>query len=391
MALSKLHESEGHVPKALEALERALEQDPENQDVLLAAGRLALRLEKPAEARAWFEQLLSLGSDPEVAVKVAFSYLSMRQLEAAADVLDQARSKGQEPRLHFYAGLVHERRHAWQKALEAFDALPREVGDLYFEGRLHRAMCLSSLGQHRAALDAFKKLSDERPQVPGLAVGWARALERAGQPREAEAMLVKQLGLGTNGDTLEAVSGFYERQGRLGDAVALFTTELGKRPTDEVLRFALAVALERSGAWAKAVEEMKVLVQTNPQNAPALNFIAYTLADRGGDLDEAERYMKLALAVRPDSPAYLDSMGWVLHKKGDTAGAIDYLERAVASSPDEPTLLEHLGEASLKAGKKARAAEVFRRALELLKDSPESAERPTQKGDLERKLKMLTP
>lgn len=391
IALSKLHEADGHVPKALEALEHALEQDPENQDVLLAAGRLALRLEKPAEARAWFEQLLSLGSDPEVAVKVAFSYLSMRQLEAAADVLDQARAKGQEPRLHFYAGLVHERRHAWQKALAAFDALPREVGDLYFEGRLHRAMCLSSLGQHRVALDAFRKLSDERPQVPGLAVGWARALERAGQPREAEAMLVKQLGLGTNGDTLEAVSGFYERQGRLGDAVALYTAELAKRPADEVLRFALAVALDRSGAWAKAVEEMKVLVQANPQNAPALNFIAYTLADRGGDLDEAERYMKLALAVRPDSPAYLDSMGWVLHKKGDTAGALDYLERAVAGSPDEPTLLEHLGEASLKAGRKGRAAEVFRRALELLKDSPESAERPTQRADLARKLKMLTP
>jgi Tfp pilus assembly protein PilF len=84
-------------------------------------------------------------------------------------------------------------------------------------------------------------------------------------------------------------------------------------------------------------------------------------------------------------------MGWLLHKKGDTAGALDYLERAVASAPDEPTLLEHLGDASLKAGKKGRAVEAFRRALELLEDRPEAAERPTQKGDIERKLKMLTP
>lgn len=391
VALSRLHEAAGRVPKALEALERALENEPDNQDVLLAAGRLALRLEKPAEARAWFEQLLSLGSDPEVAVKVAFSYLSMRQLEAAADVLDKARAQGQEPRLHFYAGLVHERRRAWQKALEAFEALPTTVGDLYYEGRLHRAMALSSLGQHRAALDAFRKLGEERPQVPGLSAGWARALERAGQPREAEAMLVKLLGQAPGADTLEAVSGFYERQGRLGDAVALYKAELGKRPDDESLRFALAVALERTGAWARAVEEMKVLVVANPRNAPALNFIAYTLADRGGDLEEAERFMKLALLVRPDSPAYLDSMGWVLHKKGDTAGALDFLERAVASAPDEPTLLEHLGEASLKGGRKARALEVFRRAVELLKDNPESAERPTQRADLERKLKLLTP
>jgi tetratricopeptide (TPR) repeat protein len=252
-------------------------------------------------------------------------------------------------------------------------------------------MALSSLGQHKAALDAFRKLGEERPQLPGLSAGWARALERAGQPREAEAMLVKLLGQGPGSEALEAVTGFYERQGRLGDAVALYQAELGKRPDDESLRFALAVALERTGAWARAVEEMKVLVVANPRNAPALNFIAYTLAERGGDLDEAERLMKLALLVRPDSPAYLDSMGWVLHKKGETAGALDFLERAVASAPDEPTLLEHLGEASLKGGRKARALEVFRRAVELLKDNPESAERPTQRADLERKLKLLTP
>lgn len=391
VALSRVHEAAGRTTKALEALERALVQEPDNQDVLLAAGRLALRLEKPAEARAWFEQLLSLGSDPELAVKVAFSYLSMRQLENAAEVLDKARLQGREPRLHFYAGLVHERRRAWQKALDAFEALPSEVGDLYFEGRLHRAMCLSALGQHKAALDAFKKLTVDRPQVPGLPPALARAHERAGQPKEAEAILRRLLVSEPSADTYEAVSGFYERQGRLGDAIGQYRAALGQRPDDDVLRFALAVALERSGEWGQAVDEMRALSQRDPQNAAALNFIGYTLADRGGDLDEAEKALKQALALRPDSAAFLDSMGWVLFRKGDTAGALDFLERAVASSPDEPTLLEHLGEAAAKAGRRARAQGAFRRALELLKDNPEAAERPFQRADLERKLKLLTP
>jgi tetratricopeptide (TPR) repeat protein len=391
VALSKLHEVANRVPKALEALERALEQDPDNQDVLLAAGRLALRLEKPAEARAWFEQLLSLGSDPEVAVKVAFSYLSMRQLHAAADVLDKARAQGREPRLHFYAGLVHERRRAWQKALEAFDALPREVGDLYFEGRMHRAMCLSSLGQHKAALEAFHQVAADRPQLSGLTAAWARGLERAGQPKEAEAMLVKLVSQAPGTDAYEAVTSFYERQGRAVDGVALLTGEVARRPDDETLRFALAVALERKGDWRRAIDEMRAVVAGNPHHAAGLNFIAYTLADHGGDLDEAESLMKLALAERPDSPAFLDSMGWILFKKGDAAGALELLERAVSTSPDEPTLLEHLGEAAAKVGKRARAHEVFRRALELVVENPESAERLSQRADLERKLKMLTP
>ncbi|MEW5740993.1 MAG: tetratricopeptide repeat protein [Myxococcota bacterium] len=391
VALSKLHEAAGRIPRALDALEKALEQEPDNQDVLLAAGRLSLRLEKPQEAKAWFEQLLSLGSDPEVAVKVAFSYLSMRQLEAAADVLDKARAQGHEPRLHFYAGLVHERRRNFQKALDAFDALPPTVGELYFEGRLHRAMSLSSLGQHRAALDAFKKLSDDRPQLSGLVPAWSRAHERAGQPKEAEAMLLKLLADSPGADTFEAVSGFYERQGRLGDAVTLFQSDLKKRPDDQALRFALAVALERKGDWREGVEEMRRVLLGEPQNAAALNFVAYTLAERGGDLEEAERLMKEALEVRPESPAFLDSMGWVLHKKGDTAGALDFLERAVSGSPDEPTLLEHLGDASARAGKKSRAQEAWRRAVQLLKENPDAAERPSQRADVERKLKMLTP
>lgn len=391
VALGKHYEATGRVPKALEALEKALEQEPDNQEVLLAAGRLALRMERPQEARAWFEQLLSLGSDPELAVKVAFSYLSMRQIEAAAEVLDKARAQGVEPRLHFYAGLVHERRRAFQKALDAFDAVPPAVGELYFEARLHRAMSLSSLGRHKSALDAFKKLSEERPQLSGLTAAWSRGYERAGQPKDAEAMLVKLFADTPGADAFEAVSGFYERQGRLGDAVALFQGALKGRPDDHTLRFSLAVTLERHGDWTQAVKEMRAVLTGDPRNAAALNFVAYTLAERGGDLAEAEQLMKEALAVRPESPAFLDSMGWVLHKKGDTAGALDYLERAVSGSPDEPTLLEHLGEASMKAGKKARALDAFRRAVQLLKDNPDSAERPTQRADLERKLKMLTP
>jgi tetratricopeptide (TPR) repeat protein len=391
VALARLREATGRISQALDALESALEREPDNHDVLLAAGRLSLRLDRPQEAKAWFERLLSLGSDPEVAVKVAFSYLSMRQIEAAAEVLDKARAQGQEPRLHFYAGLVHERRRNFQKALDAFDALPPSVGELYFEGRLHRAMSLSSLGQHKAALEGFKKLAAERPQVPGLIPAWARALERAGKAKEAEAMLVKLLADAPGADAFEAISSFFERQGRLADGVALFQDALKQRPDDHALRFALAVALDRTGDWKQAVAEMKRVLTDEPKNAAALNFVAYTLAQRGGDLEEAERLMKEALSVRPESPAFLDSMGWVLHKKGDTAGALEYLERAVSADPDEPTLLEHLGEVLTRAGRKAQAQDAYRRAVQLLKENPDAAERPTQRADVERKLKMLTP
>jgi tetratricopeptide (TPR) repeat protein len=347
-------------------------------------------MEREADAKAYFDQLLSLSKDPEQVVRVSFSYLAAQQLQAAVDVLDQSRATGDEPRLHFYAGLVHERLRAFTKASSAFEQVGRESGELFFEAQLHRAMCLSAAGQHAPALEAFKRLHDDRSELGGLDAAWARAYERAGQPKEAEALLLRAMAQGPASEVLDALTGFYERQNRIGDAVNLLNGALAKRPRDVALLFGLASALERKGDWQKAVEKMRLVLDSEPANAAAMNFIGYTLADHGGDLDEAERMVKKALDAKPDSPAFLDSMGWVYFRRGDFPKAVEFLERAVLESPDEPTLLEHLGDALTRAARRDQAAERYGRALELLKANPEGAERKSQRPEIERKLKVLS-
>ncbi len=390
VTLAHLYETTNRLPRAVEAYGRALERDPENVEVLLAAGRLALRMENAADAHAYFDLLLSLSKDPEQVVKVAFSYLAVHQYNAAAEVLDSARKSSEEPRLHFYAGLVHEKRHAWQKAADAFEAVPREMGDLSFEAKMHRAMCLSSLGQHKASIDLFHKVSEEKPELSGLDAAWARALERSSQVKESESLLLKAFATRPSVDLLEAIGGFYDRQNRNAEAVSLFTQASQRQPKDEALTFALATALERLGAWQKSVEKMRSVLEANPANAAAMNFIGYTLADHGGDLDEAEKLVKRALDTRPDSAAYLDSMGWVLYKRGEFDKAVDFLERAVTEAPDEATLLEHLGDAAMRSSKRVKAAEAFKHALQLIVESPENVDRRNQRADLERKLRAVT-
>jgi tetratricopeptide (TPR) repeat protein len=389
--LAKIYEASNRLTKAIEALERAIERDPENRELLLSAGRIALRLDRESDARAYFEQLLSLGRDPEWAVKVAFSYLATHRLAPAAEVLDRARAGGQEPRLHFYAGLVHERQHHWQKAIEAFELVTKGMGELFNEARLHRALCLSSAGQHKPALELLRAVAADKPDLAGLEPATARALERSGQLREAETLLTRALAKEASGDVLEAITGFYQRQNRLGDAVALLGSAAAKTPRDEGLLYALALAWDKKGDWQKAVERMRQVLELNPANPGAANFVGYTLADHNVDLDEALRLVTRALEARPESAAFLDSVGWVHFKRGETEKAAEFLERAVDTAPDEPTLFEHLGEISNKLGRRARAQEAYTHALELLAANPEAADRPLQRVDLERKLKLLTP
>lgn len=385
--LAHIYESTFRLAKALEAWERAAERDPENPDILLSSGRVALRLGRLEEGRAWLERLLALDGSPKTAVKVAFTYLAGNQPERAAEVLETVRAPEREPRLQFYAGLVNERLRRFEAALAAFEQVSEANAELYPEAQLHLAMCLSSLGRHDAALEVLGRLAAERPAWPGLDVTLARALELSGQVSRAEAELVQAFERGPSPELAEALTGFYQRQGRLPEAVRIFKSAAGRRPADESLRFALAVALEKVGDWRGAVAALE---QRTDHSPAAANFVGYALADHGQDLDRALRLVQRALESGPDNGTFLDSMGWVWFKRGDARRALGFLERALVSSPDEPTLLEHLGEVLLRHGRRAEARDCFRRAVERLAHTPDAAERPGQGAQLERKLKLLS-
>jgi Tfp pilus assembly protein PilF len=85
---------------------------------------------------------------------------------------------------------------------------------------------------------------------------------------------------------------------------------------------------EKTGRFEDSIRTMEKVLAIDPQNADALNFIGYSYADRGLRLDEAEEMIVQALKLKPDNGYILDSMGWVLFKKGKVAGALQYLKKA---------------------------------------------------------------
>src|SRR6185295_12086911 len=377
--------------KAEEAYDKALERDPDNHEVLLQAGRLSLKNGSTVRARAYFDRLLSLSDDPELAVKVAFAYLATRQLDEAAEVLDASRAAGlAEPRLAFYAGLVHEKLRHFPKAAEAYGAVPAD-SDLFHEARLHAASCFSLAGQHAKALELFKKGVAEKPDYVLLSPAYARALERAGNDKEAEALLRKAVQKYPAAELFDGLTQMLEKRGRLAEAIDLIAQALASRPRDEALLYTLGAAYERKGDHDKSIAEMRAVLAVNPENPDAMNFIGYTMAEAGKDLDEAERLLLKALELRPDNGAFLDSLGWVYYQKGEADRAVKTLERATQLSPGEPLIIEHLGDAYQRAARPQDAEKAYQRALEVIHASPEVADDPkAQQRSLERKLKVLS-
>ena len=96
-----------------------------------------------------------------------------------------------------------------------------------------------------------------------------------------------------------------------------------------------------------------------------MNYLGYSLADRGQNLAAARAMIAQALAQRPNDGAILDSLGWVMLRQGEAADAVRTLQHAVETAPEDATINGHLGDAYWAAGARLEATYQWRRALAL--------------------------
>ena len=112
------------------------------------------------------------------------------------------------------------------------------------------------------------------------------------------------------------------------------------------------------------------MLELDPTNPDAQNFLGYSYAEVGENLDEAEKLVREALRAKPDSGHIMDSLGWVYYKKGQYDKAVAELERAHRIMPKDGTVAEHLGDAYFQMKRYRAALRIYRQALELENANP---------------------
>jgi spermidine synthase len=113
-----------------------------------------------------------------------------------------------------------------------------------------------------------------------------------------------------------------------------------------------------------ALVALRRAIDIDPNDSDSMNTLAWTLADEGGDLDEALRLAQRATQLDP-SGANLDTLGWVYFKRGEYADAAKVLEDCVNEWGQDPEYLYHLGLAYSKQGRGDLAKSTLRRSAEL--------------------------
>lgn len=122
---------------------------------------------------------------------------------------------------------------------------------------------------------------------------------------------------------------------------------------------------ERAGDWMGAEADLRQALEQRPDEPVVLNYLGYSLLDRGVKMAEASRLIEKAAALRPADGGIVDSLGWSQFRQGQFAQAVATLEKAAELEPTDPTVNEHLGDAYWRTGRRIEARFRWQAALAL--------------------------
>ena len=160
-------------------------------------------------------------------------------------------------------------------------------------------------------------------------------------------------------DALLALGNAQRGDKKYAEAVDTYSKALAASKKPEKAEWPLfyfrGIALERSGQWAKAVDDFRKALVLYPDQPLVLNYVGYSWVDRGENLDEAFKMLHKAVELRPSDGYIVDSLGWAYYKLGKYDEAVKELERAIDLKPSDPTINDHLGDAYWRVGRKLDA------------------------------------
>ncbi|MBV8569758.1 MAG: tetratricopeptide repeat protein, partial [Acidobacteriaceae bacterium] len=143
---------------------------------------------------------------------------------------------------------------------------------------------------------------------------------------------------------------------------------------------------EREKNYELAEKTFRQVIDADPANASALNYLGYMLADQNIRLQEAHDLIKKAVSLQPNNYAFLDSLGWVYFRLDRLDDAEQQLSRSLQLWPKDPTIHDHLGDVYFKEGKIREAIAQWQSSLAEWHTSAPADVEPDEVAKVQKKL-----
>ena len=243
---------------------------------------------------------------------------------------------------------------------------------------------LARSNSREAALAAYGMVPSKDALGLTARIRRAEVLEVMGRGTEAGALLAEAATAPEAGsDAWVRLGDWHRRAERFEAAGEAYSRAINMAKDDAGawgLWFLRGSMKERAKDWDGAEADLRQALLLSPDEPVVLNYLGYSLLDRGLRLEESQTLIEKAAALRPADGGIIDSLGWSQYVQGRHAEAVVTLERASALEPSDPTVTDHLGDAYWQTGRRIEARFRWQAAL-AMEPSDTQAERIRAKLD----------
>jgi tetratricopeptide (TPR) repeat protein len=332
---AQVYQNIGDLPRAHARIEHALAKDPGDKRLRLQYARLLAKTDL-AKSEEQFRILVEQNpADAELRLALALVYRESGQFDRMSEELNALLAEGnQSSAAHFYLAQDAERRGDNDEAIGHY--LEIRPGQMFMASITRAAELIIA----------------------------SRGIEALGEPlaqlRERWVAQALPLTLLESELRVEAED--------LAGAQRLLDRALAETPAEPGLLYARSMVSEKRGDIAAMERDLRAMLRLDPDSALAMNALGYSLANLTDRLAEALALIQQALALKPDDPAIIDSMGWVQYRLGHIEEALGYLRQAFEKYPDHE-VAAHLGEVLWVSGEREEARAIWDKGLESKPDS----------------------
>jgi tetratricopeptide (TPR) repeat protein len=385
-----------NIAKARDALNElvATRNDPRALYMLSQANR---RLGNLTEAESAARRLIAVqDSSPWGYYALASALTAGRQYQPLVDALTPAvakfRGMSGDRSLELgmllpHLGFAYQELGEFDRALAAYDEAYRlSPKDPTLAAYLVGANIAAK--RYTAAVELARKVRVDHQDDLALARLEAQALRYDGKAAQGVTLMEDMLGRHADDPAAHvALAQVYADASQEPQAVKLLQDARVKFPSSIPVIFELGAVFERQKNYVEAETVFKQVLEREPDNAAALNYLGYMLAERGERLDESVDYVTKALELDPDNGSFLDSLGWAYFKAGKLDLAEVNLKRAADQLRTNSVVLDHYGDVLFRLGRLDEAIAAWNRALDGDGSSIDRAGIDRKVRDAQQKLK----
>jgi tetratricopeptide (TPR) repeat protein len=311
----------GDTDYAEERALRAIELDPEWTKAKLLYARTLLVAGRQDEAIEYTARLIGDDPDPDPDARMELALMMMTAgrdddaLSQINQILLEQPSRADALRM---MAIINFR-------LENLDAAWADFQDLLASGRftMDALYYLARIADVREENERAVRLYSQVKSGPNAVVSQRRASALIAYELEDPQKALQQLEEFGNDSPSYAIDMVLARAQllasleRYDEALDFYDNYVMYRADDEAALLGRAELLLRMDRQEDAIKQYRAAAKRWPESAMSLNALGYTLADRTDEYREAEKLIRKALEYDPDSPAIIDSLGWVLFKRGE--------------------------------------------------------------------------